>query len=380
MLKRESDPTKSFGLVLIFLALGLVGCSTPREEVGESSRPSEDMTPAIIEEPTETSPMGPISLSLPDWVTPENRDALIPEAKQAVGDRDLIVQGPGERDVSVGLYPEDRVEDGTPFPWIEEHLYLYANKVLLARAGVQSIPKTWDEVLGAVDHKDRIEGLTAFFALPGDSNGMFRTISLLSALCGATSFSHPEEETICVAVEGMGDLNRKGDYVLDHEKGLSGREAIQELGRGKAAMALAWESEAEILNDTQTSSVASQIKAASPPSFEVHGIREPIQPTRKWHWVVNSASAEDEAAVKLAKRLSEWRGANPPFGAYVDASTQESTSVVKGGLFELHPPNDHAIRETRRILLEGFKNRQSGLEILKGIQIRYVAIREHETK
>ncbi|MCA9437279.1 MAG: hypothetical protein KC978_15945, partial [Candidatus Omnitrophica bacterium] len=64
------------------------------------------MTPAIIEEPTETFPMGPISLLLPDWVTPEIRDALIPEAKQVVFYRDWRLRGPTEWPVSARFHPE----------------------------------------------------------------------------------------------------------------------------------------------------------------------------------------------------------------------------------------------------------------------------------
>ncbi|MCA9449007.1 MAG: extracellular solute-binding protein [Candidatus Omnitrophica bacterium] len=362
-------------IAMVWIAIGLSGCSSPPEGGEKPPTPPKETAPLEVAEPTEIPPTSPIVVQVPDWI--ENMARVREFVKETAGEREVQLAKPGERDWNVALLSEEAQGDGTGYPWIEEKLYLYANKVLLARAGVQAIPTTWEEVLAAVDKKGGVEGLTAFFALPGNSPGMFHTLSILSSLCGATSFSHPEEESICVAVGAMGDLYRKGDYLLDHEKGLGVRESIAELGRGRAAMALAWESDALILNDTQTASVASQIKSASPPSLTVHGLTEHRQPTRKWSWTINSASGEDRTVIDIANRLSEWRELDLPFGQYVASASQSTDSIVMGGLFRLDPPSDHAVRETRRILLEGFKNRQTGLEILQGIQIRYEAIREH---
>ncbi len=374
MLKRDH---KVNGWTL-FLICGLcfLGCSGPPEESSEAPKHPVKDSPTQAVEPTVLPSTGPIAIRIPDWV--EDREEILKLAEEGSGDRIVQFVGSGENHWNVGLVPNDTVSNQVSYPWIEEKLNLYVNKILLAKAGTQSIPETWEEVLGTLDGRDQLEGMTAFLALPGNSPGMFWTITVISSLCGATSFSHPEEESVCVAVESLADLHRRGDYVLDHEKGLGIREAISELGRGLTVMTLAWDSDALILNDTRTSSVASQIKATSPPSFEVNGIREARQPIRVWSWVVHSASNEDEMVVDVAKRLSLFRDTELSFGEFVDSSSREINPSVKGGFFRLDPPSGHAVRETRRILLEGFKNRQSGLEILQGIQIRYEAIREHE--
>lgn len=350
------------------LCVGLVGLLLAACSPSPPSEPTPSIAfiaqPTATPPPTEPAPPRSLRVLLPRWIDGEKEQEVLRAIAETTGSpeaiRGRLDDQTIQRDWDVALIPSHAGIEGASREWVVDRLRMYINSQRFAALGVAAPPGTWGELLLAAKtippaSRDHV------LAMPTDPLGLVQSFHAVTLLLGATSQTPLDGAPVARASDLFRDLVAAGLFSVQAGMGETANAAADRMARGEAALGLFWDVEGGWVTDPAVSPSAARLARANPASFDLGQVPEP---ERTWCWVIhpNSGLGATDSLLESLASLSP-----PSVLERADPSTPG-----EGFDLEFRPGQDHRI--TQRLLVEGWRHGQRGVDLLRGLEFQRSAM------